>query len=430
VPADSLPDLPTLHPLLGHVVSRNTHRTVFHVSLTTTSPWTDHRILGTTVFPATAYLDLAARGFAAVAGQEWCAVTLTGVTFERPLLLAYRKPKTVCLILERRRNGAGGTRFVIAAAENESDIYCQGNVAAASDARDDHISLTGVTKDRPADMQIGAFYSELRKAGLEYGATFANMRELWLGAPGTGEALGRVSVNQPGDHHTHDPFANAVLLDGCAHVIGGAAKMLTTNGHDGAYVPVTIEALTLRHQLPAQAWSHVKVTMASHGRSALASMRISNDAGEVLAEFRDLELKQTASLSAGNSGSTPFGSPKTASDGVATRSGAELVEFLRPLARPQRVREISSWLMCEIKDTMGQAAEGLDIDSLPSTTAFLEIGLDSLLVTELQRRIQEKLNFRFKPAQGMDYQTIDSMAEFLLDGALAENLRSEPAPVA
>jgi acyl carrier protein len=382
------------------------------------------------VFPATAYLDLAARGFAALAGHDWCAVTLTDVAFERPLLLAYRKPKTVSLILERGANGAGKTRFAIAAAENEADIYCQGCIADASEAREEELSLVGVMKERPADMQIGAFYRELRKAGLEYGATFATVREVWLGEPGTGEALGRVSVSELGAHEEHGPFTNAVLLDGCAHVIGGAAKMLTANGDGGAFVPVTIEALTLRRQLPAQAWSHVKVTMGASGRSALASLRISDDAGEVLAEFRNLELKQTASLSAGRSDRAPAGQPKATPAGAATKSGAELVEFLRPLARPQRVREMVNWLMSEIKATMGQAADGLDIDSLPSSTAFLEIGLDSLLITELQRRIQEKLNFRFKPTQGMDYQTIDSMAEFLLDGALAAELGREPSPAA
>jgi len=88
---------------------------------------------------------------------------------------------------------------------------------------------------------------------------------------------------------------------------------------------------------------------------------------------------------------------------------------------------LGKWLTAEIKDTMGQAAEGLNLDNLPASTAFLEIGLDSLLVTELQRRIQEKLEFRFKPMQGLDYQSIESLAEYVHDEVLSSDLQAEAA---
>ena len=48
-------------------------------------------------------------------------------------------------------------------------------------------------------------------------------------------------------------------------------------------------------------------------------------------------------------------------------------------------------------------------------------------MTELQRRIQEKMEFRFKPMQGLDYQSIETMAEFILDDVLATDLQSETA---
>ena len=73
-------------------------------------------------------------------------------------------------------------------------------------------------------------------------------------------------------------------------------------------------------------------------------------------------------------------------------------------------------------DTMGQAAAGLNLENLPASTAFLEIGLDSLLVTELQRRIQERLEFRFKPMQGLDYQSIESLATYIHDEVLNVDL--------
>ena len=69
----------------------------------------------------------------------------------------------------------------------------------------------------------------------------------------------------------------------------------------------------------------------------------------------------------------------------------------------------------------------MNIEKLPHSTAFLEIGLDSLLVTELQRRIQERLEFRFKPMQGLDYQSIESLAEYIHDEVLAPELQGAAA---
>jgi acyl carrier protein len=105
----------------------------------------------------------------------------------------------------------------------------------------------------------------------------------------------------------------------------------------------------------------------------------------------------------------------------------EIIEYLRPLGKRERVGELVKWLTAEIKDTMGQAADELDIDTLPASTAFVEVGLDSLRVTELQRRIQEKLEFRFKPMQGLDYQSIDTMAEYLHDEVLVKAWQAQPA---
>ena len=46
-------------------------------------------------------------------------------------------------------------------------------------------------------------------------------------------------------------------------------------------------------------------------------------------------------------------------------------------------------------------------------------------MTELQRRIQERLEFRFKPMQGLDYQSIESLVEHILVEVLSVDLEKD-----
>jgi acyl carrier protein len=157
------------------------------------------------------------------------------------------------------------------------------------------------------------------------------------------------------------------------------------------------------------------------GNAALAQVRVLDDEGQMLAEFKNLELRRTHALETGRQNRTAVQKDPVL-DNPAYQSRERLVQHLEPLTRRERITDLSKWLTAEIKDTMGQAADGLDLDNLPPSAAFLEIGLDSLLVTELQRRIQEKLDFRFKPMQGLDYQSIETMAEYIHDDVLAAQL--------
>jgi acyl carrier protein len=288
------------------------------------------------------------------------------------------------------------------------------------------VDMSGELADRVSEIKMGPFYNELRSSGLDFGSRFANVRELWLGKPDSGEAYGRVA-DGPGVDES-DPFRSAILLDSCLHPVGAAFGMISDKSKVGAVVQTSIQSIIIWRPLPNQAWSHVHLNANGDGRAALASLRVLSDDGEVLVVIENLELRRMTSLAGGkDAGSRSSGRSAAAQ---LFKSRQELVEMLRPLSKRERVGLISKWLTGEIKDIMGQAADGLSLDKLPPSTAFLEIGLDSLLVTELQRRIQEKLEFRFKPMQGLDYQSIESLAEYILAEVLAINLEFVPAPAA
>jgi acyl transferase domain-containing protein len=420
---EELPELPELHPLLGKVLTRNSQKVVFETILKTTSPWTDHRVLDSTIFPGAGYMEMTARGFAAISGQSWQAATIKDMSFEQPLILSYKEGKKVSLTLEQTANGKGDTKFVIGASEGNV-VYCRGRISA-SKVKQEQVQMEAELSGRESEMKIGVFYGELRSRGLEYGARFANVRELWLGKSGSGEAFGRIVNTSNGSER--DPYNNSVVLDACLQVFGAALATLDEmKNQPGAFVPALVQSISFTGELPAEVWSHVKVVANANGRGALVTLRVLNDAGEVVVKFENMELRRIMSLASG---------PRNGSNGRASgnqifKSRAHAVELLRPLSKKDRVSLLAKWLIAEIKDTIGQAADGLNLEKLPPSTAFLEIGLDSLLVTELQRRIQERLEFRFKPMQGLDYQSIETMAEFLHDEALAVDLEGKGTAIA
>jgi hypothetical protein len=157
------------------------------------------------------------------------------------------------------------------------------------------------------------------------------------------------------------------------------------------------------------------------GRAAVARIRVLSDAGQVLADIEGLNC----------STSRVSHRPGRALAGAAKKprcrapNPAQLIARLRDIPREKRVDVIVKWLI------RGQGHHGPGCGrnrfrQHRSHDGVPEIGLDSLLVTELQRRIQEKLDFRFQPMQALDYQTIESLAEFILNQVLV----IEPATVA
>lgn len=384
-----------LHPLLGRAIAGGTHAAVFESSVSTTHPWVDHRVLGATVFPGAAYLEMAARAFAAAQGQDWLPVALRDVTFDRPLMLDYGKTQNLRITL------AGG-HFTVT---GDSETYCRGRIEAAGE---DRPAAPPKDIERGVEIHVGRFYGELRKSGLEYGAGFSTVRSLWAGEPNSGQATGRITGTPSAEDANAHAFMNTTMLDGCLQVFGAALKTLAADGPGGAFVPASIQSMIWRRPLPFEVCSRVLVRTNHDGSAATAAIGVEDGAGNALAEIAGLELRRKSILTA-----TQAPVPREMAE-----SRDQLVSWLRGLPQEQRAGGLADWLSAEVKVVLGQAAGEIDLDHIDPSIAFLEIGLDSLSVTELQRRIQEKLEFRFQPMQGLDYQSIESLSEYILNEVL------------
>jgi acyl carrier protein len=275
------------------------------------------------------------------------------------------------------------------------------------------------------ELTPGRLYGLLREDGMEYGASFSTVRELWLDEAG-GRALGRITAAPDGASRVGHEHRFATMLDGCLHLTAAAAR---DGAARGTYIPVGVGRMVLRGPLPDQVWGHVQLRPNETGAGFTARLRVLDDAGNVLADLEDIEFRRIASLT----GTSAV--PAAPADSHSRESGdsrQELRERVEPLPAEERRQVVIGWLTDEIIDTLGRMSTELAVDlhNLDPSFALLEIGLDSLSITELQRRIQEKLNFRFKAMEALEYQSIEELAEYLLQRViLAEAAGAATAPM-
>ena len=390
---------------------------VYEATLAGTTPWVDHRILGKTVFPGSGYLELVIRASAKVNGAQARPVALRNVSFLRPLVLTPGKTVSVGVhVAEVSEDGAG---FVVSGRGEGGEVvkYSHGTIAPMNEGGE-LVPLDDLRTALSTSLAPGRFYGILREAGMEYGASFSTVRELWTGEPRRGEALGRIAVVPDGAPAEDHEFRLSTMLDGSLQVAAAALGTLPERALEGAYLPFGLRRLTLTGPLPAQVWSHARVELNETGSVAVATLRVADDDGNLLAEMAGVELRHADSLTVTGSSGTPGYARRRVGD-----ARAELVARLESLSPDKRLAVVTDWVVDEIRDMVGRAAADndfeLNMSSLNPSSALQEIGLDSLMITEFQRRIQEKLDFRFAVMESIEYQGIEGLAEYILDRVLA-----------
>lgn len=416
-----------VQPLPGYESPNGHELPAFEATLSAAAPWTDHRVLDMTVFPASGYLEMVTRACAAVHhnlqnsnARDGAAgpTVLSEVAFARPLILKADKPVNVVATLRQAGPDVPGRlTFTIATDNGERPtVHCRGLIGAEDIADGGHPRIRDIRDEITVSMAPGLLYGDLRRTGLEYGASFSTVRELWVGEADQGEALGRVSNVPDGGSAEPHPFRLSTLLDGSLHVVGAALGTLSSKIEEGVYIPASLRRLVMYSSFPAQVWCYAKVRINENGSAAVANIRIIDGNDGLLAVIEDIELRHTASLAVD-------GDSKYSSQPVQRQVRSRRKEFtdrLESLAHEERLAIITSWLTEEVWETLGPVAEelGLEGHDLDPSAALLEIGLDSLMITELQRRIQETLDFRFEVMEGLDYQSIDHLAHYIHDNVL------------
>lgn len=291
-----------IHPLLHQPVrSPLIQDKVFQATVSTlgTPFLADHRIAGTILFPATAYVESMLAAVRAAHGVQ--KPVLHEVALLEAMAVPEESARTIQVVVGTPQEGLCRVQ-VYSASAGEGDLeWALHAVAQMPIARtpeeDESVQAEdlGALRERVShELEVAAFYDELQANGFEYGPGYRTVQRLWQGEA---EALGLTSLPASEMAEAGRFLVHPALLDGCLQLVAAA---LPTNSRvaspDSLLLPVAMERIQVHAIGPTSGWAHVRLAAVPAGVSEalMADLRLFDDDGRLLAEIDGLRIVQAS----------------------------------------------------------------------------------------------------------------------------------------
>ncbi|HLF25328.1 MAG TPA: type I polyketide synthase [Anaerolineae bacterium] len=283
------------HPLLGQRLrSPRLKDIVFESNLGIDWPTflNDHRVYGVPLFPATGYLELGMAAAQQVLGHG--SHVLEEVEIQEALVLPADGARVVQVTISPVENGIAV--FQVFSLEDEPEpvwrLHTTGKIHANSGADTSaSVSLADIRERCAQAILADDYYRRLADAGLDYGASFRNIRQLWRGE---GAAVGQIALSATLAPEASLYQIHPALLDACFQLLG-AALPDTYATDTTVYVPVGLEEFRVYRPGQAQVWGQARVDADVEGAEVLTGeVRLFDETGLVVAEISGLRLKRAS----------------------------------------------------------------------------------------------------------------------------------------
>ena len=281
------------HALLGRRLNSPLGAAQYQTVVSVAShPWlADHRVGGTAVMPATAYLEIARAGAKELLG----ATTVEVAAFELLEVLAVPGDvsRLVHTVFSEPENGR--RRFEIFsvngdAVDGDWTLHARGAVSEAADDAPSNVTEQTVreVRENAAGIDDKEFYSRLRELGFDYGPTFRGAREVWSrGGSVAARVLSRVDAPSLG-HLGIDP---GLFDSGLQIVFASTATWSDAAQSATILLPVRMGSVRLHSDnLPATYFCAAQITN-DEDQSPILDLALIDERGEPLVEIRELELR-------------------------------------------------------------------------------------------------------------------------------------------
>ena len=257
------------HPLLGQKLSHTDKEIRFEsvISQDTPAYLKDHSFNNQPIFPATAYLEMAlAAGFEAIKSEQ---LAIENFSIEKPLILTETPTKVQMILTPECKS----YRWQVFSLDSNDSwlLHAGGNIAVETKTID---AILPAKCHR--SISVTDYYQQVKEQGLEYGASFQAITELWVGKE---EALGKIELPLTAEKYQFHP----VLLDASLQVLGA---ILLDND---TYLPVGCDRISVYRRPDNCLWSHVQLK--SVGQQIKADLQLFDQNKALVAQIQGLTLR-------------------------------------------------------------------------------------------------------------------------------------------
>ncbi|XXY48826.1 amino acid adenylation domain-containing protein [Sorangium sp. So ce269] len=286
------------HPLLGvpFSIAAQPGARFWEASLSPARPsyLADHRVAGSIVMPAAAYLEMALSAAREALGEG--AHEVLDVSFEQPLLFADRRARALQTSLIA--SGDGTFAFQVASRKEgagpaDPAAWLRHAAARVGPRRAGQPAPLGASIERlraggGAAIPADAYYALLERGGVTYGPAFQGVRQVWRGAA---EALAELRLPPALAAQAAAYRLHPALLDACFQVLAAALPDDLLDAGQGPAVPVALACLRVHEPAGAELLCHVR-RREEGGDEAVFDLLLADGAGRVLVEALGLRMQR------------------------------------------------------------------------------------------------------------------------------------------
>jgi acyl transferase domain-containing protein len=285
------------HPLLARRLA--TAQPVYETRLDREAPTylSDHRINGRPILPFTAIVEMALHGGCDALG--YARTRVDDLVVLRPLALDVGRLAQMMILTEKADDGDLRIFSRVDRPGVEASawtLHATGRLRADELVLDDAPLQARRAREalraRVADARHSeAHYARFQDLGVDFGPAFRGVLRTWKS---DGEALAEIELPAGCEVGGHGPRLHPALFDACLQAVAVAVDS------DDKTLLVPMGARSIRIWRSAtHVWSHARAHV--QGASVLADVVVTDDAGVMLAEVRDLVLRPSgpAAMAAG-----------------------------------------------------------------------------------------------------------------------------------